>query len=140
MIRPARLAEVPAIVALAETFYARACVPIPFDAASFTETVTDWIDAENMAVLVSDDLKGCIIMAVSRCVVNHGVMIGQELFLLSEGGAGQKLLKAGEEWAAGQGATFGFLTCPENEKIDAMTRVYRRAGYAPTERYFVRAL
>lgn len=140
MIRRAILSDVARIVALAEAFYVRACVPIAFDTASFAETITDWLATETMAVFVTPEADGVIIAGVSRCVVNADVMIGQELFLISEGGAGAKLLKAAEDWAAEQGAGFFFLTCPENEKIDAMTRVYRRSGYQPTERYFVRAL
>lgn len=140
MIRRATADDIGRIAELAEAFYARACVPIEFDRASFAQTVADWLASDVMAVLVTPDVDGVVIAGVSRCVVNADVMIGQELFLISEGGAGATLLKAAEQWAADQGAGFFFLTCPENEKIDAMSRVYRRSGYQPTERYFVRAL
>lgn len=72
---------------------------------------------------------------------NPGMGIAQELFVwIDEAHRGSaafsSLLSTFEAWALKNNANRLMITAPHSERIDAMQRLYQRAGYTPLERTF----
>ena len=55
-------------------------------------------------------------------------------------GAGQLMFKEIERWAASKNATAVFMIALDDEKVDKVSKFYRRAGFRPMERTFVKGL
>lgn len=55
-------------------------------------------------------------------------------------GAAAGLLRAMEDWARENGARYHFMVCLEDENAGRVGKLYRRAGYRPTEHSFLKEL
>lgn len=145
-IRPAVLADVPALVALGCRFLASSVYGGYFreNLQQIDQTATHLITHEDGIVLVAleaDSLRG----AIGVLCFPHtwsGARTAGELFWYvdpeARGSIGIRLFKAAEVWAVSQSATSLQMVAPEGaERIE---QLYQRSGYAPLERGWVRTL
>jgi hypothetical protein len=90
---------------------------------------------ERGAIFLSDD--GMCGGAIFPFYVNPQFMVATEFFWWAPKG-GQPLRDAFEAWATENGASAVLFSGLQNERLPAVTRIYRRAGYTPGELSFVK--
>lgn len=140
MIRHATLADVPRIVEMAERFFALSeyrelMTGSPVHLAAFAERLL----AQNDATILVADAQGVVGM-LAIYVFEHpysGERVASELVWWVEPeqrGAGVRLLRAAEQWAAAQGAKVLQMIAP-NARVGEF---YAKAGYVPVETTFQR--
>lgn len=148
MIRAASTDDTPRLVEMGRRFFAETgfSVVAEFDDESFARTLTGLIEGENGAVFVAEEgeIIGFIGGMVYPQFFNAAHTTGQEFFLWCDRehrkGAGRKLLKALENWARNQGARSFTMVALDSNRPEAVAAMYRRAGYQPSERNFIRKL
>jgi GNAT superfamily N-acetyltransferase len=119
---------------------------VPLDEATLERTFVNLIEGEMACLIVCETpegLCGAVGALVHPHYMNSEHLTGQELFWwVDEGhrdGTGQALFDALEHWVKGVGAsTFCMITLEalDPERVAAM---YRRRGYRPAERNFIKA-
>ena len=118
---------------------------VPFDEQSFGHTLACLGTAKLLLVVETDaGIVGMGAADVAPSICNHAVKIGREAFwyVLPEHrkGVGRKLLDALECAAKNYGATFFDVVAEDGKRAEALARIYRAAGYSPTERTFRKEL
>lgn len=87
-------------------------------------------------------LVGMASAALSPHPFNRDVLIAQELFWYvlpaHRVGCGAALLDALEAAVRDEGAALFVMVCVEGQRERALTRAYRRRGFAPVERTFIK--
>jgi GNAT superfamily N-acetyltransferase len=119
---------------------------VPLDEASLERTFIQLIDNDMACLIVCEGetgLCGAVGALVHPHYMNSAHLTGQELFWwVDEGhrnGIGSALFDALEHWVRGVGAsTFTMITLEalEPERVAAL---YRRHGYRPAERSYIKA-
>lgn len=149
MIRAARPDDVPACVQMGLRFVRVNGLSdlIPFDGESATKTLLSLImDARAclLVAIVDDALVGMAAGRVFPHYWNHRHLTGQEIFWWVEPahrcGLGLKMLGALEQWAHSVGCQTWRMIALEAQRPDAVGAVYRRRGYRPSERIFIKGL
>lgn len=149
-VRVATTADISAYMDLAAAFVATTPVShiIPFDREGTAAFVTASLDNPNMLVLVAEE-AGTIIGITGALAYpmyfNPGKLVAQELWWYltpaARGGSTSKLLfQTIENWAKDIGAEAMFMIALADARIDTMAKVYKRSGYAPVERTYVKGL
>lgn len=133
MVRRATLEDMKQCVDLARRFHAQSIwSDIPFDEPSVTASLTHTLTM-GVIFLNEDGFLGAI---PAPLLFNQGHVIAYEQFWFA-GSDGQALIRAYEAWADDIGA-YPLMVCLEDERADLMTKLFKRRGYTPAERYFVR--
>lgn len=138
MIRDAAQGDIARIVIMGERMAQRAQLPVAYDRESVAATLSHLIESPDGILLVSD--SGMIGGMCYPHPFNHGVKIGQEFFWYSESGDGPELLAAAEAKARELGASHWTMLAQETMRPEAVGRYYRRQGYAPLERSYIKEL
>lgn len=148
MIRVATHGDIPAMVEMGREFHAAAGWG---DVAEFVEddcaaSLAVMIDAPSMIVLALEDQGQLVGMAggvSSPCYFNHRVTLGQELFFWinpEQRGGGMIFKKVLEAEARRIGCDAWIMIALENIRPDATGALYRRGGYRPAERNWIKRL
>ncbi len=147
MIRAARPADMPAMLAMGRAFneeagYAEA---VPFCEVTFEANLAIFGHAGLLLVVEKGgQVVGMAAADVAPSVCNHAVKIGREAFWYvapeHRKGVGKKLLAALEYAAVERGATFFDVVAEDGKRSLALARIYRAAGYSPTESTFRKRL
>ena len=142
-IRPATLADVPALVAMGERFradspYRDLCAE---NADAMAATCTRLITGPDSIMLVAEHAAGLVGMIGLILFAHHfsGARTAGELVWWVDPGArgtGLRLLRQGERWAAEAGATQMQMIAPDAR----VGRLYEHQGYAPVELTYQKAL
>lgn len=149
MIRKAAEPDLPYLVLLGEEFHAAARVGdhVPFDLPSAAALMLRLIRDEDGVLLALDD--GGDVVGMAGAILYHhpfngSVTSAQELFWYvrpgRRDGAGRALLSALEDACRRAGASLMTMISVETQRPDAVAAIYRRAGYAQTERTFMKRL
>ena len=138
MIRKAASGDVAHIVAMGERMAAKAQLATGYDPASVAATLSHLIESEDGILFVSD--TGMIGGMLYPHPFNHAIKIGQEFFWYSEGNDGPDLLAAAEAEAKALGASHWTMLAQETMRPETVGRYYRRQGYLPLERSYIKEL
>ncbi|UXO93931.1 hypothetical protein Pan3_09 [Pseudanabaena phage Pan3] len=138
MIRPATLADIPAMVAMGRTFTDKAGFGSHTgyneqDTADFLEAL---IEAPEAVCLVGPECMAAAIVTPSP--FNRAHKAAQELFWWAQGRNGVRLFKALETAVRAIGAHSLIMVTTEAIRPDATGRFYERQGYRPLERNFIK--
>jgi len=149
-VRAATVEDIPSYMDLAEAFVATTPVSriIPFDLKGTAAFVEAALDNDNIVVLVAEDageLIGITAAIAYPMYFNPAKLVAQELWWYikpeARGGVASKLLfQEIEKWSKGKQAEAMFMVALDNDRVEAMAKMYGRLGYMPTERAFVKGL
>jgi hypothetical protein len=145
MIREATSYDIPKLLSIGAQFFELVALDgVSFDRHSVTNTVQHLIDSPDGAVFVDDEVNGCIGGMLYPYWMNANILTGNEMFWWvnpeHRGPLGIKLLCKLEKWAKLKGASMFQMTCLETSEPKRISELYKRRGYVPTERNFVRVL
>ena len=135
------LDDIPALVQLGKEFHEENPIICGFDADSLEASLRVWIAT---AILLTDGKDAMICGFVNPVYFNHSVLTAHELFWFvrkgKRNGAGKALLEAFRQEARARGATVHIQTASETGRIAAVDRLYRRQGFEPLERGYIKEL
>ena len=143
MIRPATPDDLPALLEMGQAFNTEAgySETAPFDPASFERTASVLGNAGRL--MVADNGSGAIGMAafdMGVAICNYEVRPAREAFWYVQPdhrrGLGRQMLSALELQAKASGAHFLDVVAESGKRSEALARIYRAAGYIPTEIVF----
>jgi len=147
MIREATLIDISQIIELLKEFFDTADIAkiSEGDIESSTNTITNLIKNNNMAIIVMDidnKIVGCLGVVVIPFYFNSKHLIGHEFFwFVSEKHRGTKeslrLFNSAEEWAKNHGAKSMMMTSLAYN-INSLRNFYRRKKYVELETSFIR--
>lgn len=149
MIRKAAQDDVANIVEMGRRFHEEAgwsdiC---DFDPESCTRTIANMIEQDAHIVLVVEqggDLIGMAGGVTSELYFNYAHRTGQELFFWmrpeTRSGEGRALLQALEDEAKSIGCGSWAMIALDNIRPDATGMLYKRNGYRPSERSWIKRL
>ena len=149
-IRAATIDDIPAYMDLAAAFVATTPINhvVPFDREGTAAFVEKALDNPDMLILVAED-AGKIIGITGALLYpmyfNPAKLVAQELwwYLTPEtrGGPTSKMLfQTIEKWAKDKGAEAMFMIALADARVDTMAKVYKRNGYTPAERTYMKGL
>lgn len=149
-VRAATIEDIPAYMDLAAAFVATTPIShlVPFDRESTAAFVAAAIENPDMLMLVAEDageITGITGALIYPMYFNPAKLVAQELwwYLTPEarGGATSKMMFQNiEKWAKDKGAEAMFMIALADARVDTMAKVYKRSGYAPAERTYVKGL
>lgn len=131
MIRPATVADIPAIIDMIERLVRSVDGPQRVCRIRTGETLAGLIHNPRSVVLVSG--RGFIAGTITQTVISPEP-VAVELGWFSEDRSGLALLRAFEAWSADQGATLVKMSCNGG----AAQRILERAGYRMAEMAMVK--
>jgi GNAT superfamily N-acetyltransferase len=139
MIRTARPADVPALVAAYDWLFAPPGGPPPeWDPAVAADRLRAALGSDRSAVLVADELTGFCTVYLDILSVRYGQRAWVEDLAVSpdhrSAGVGKALLDAARDWARGRGATH--LELDSGDARGDAHRFYEREGPAWSGRSF----
>lgn len=147
MIREATAGDIPAVVAMGRSFVA-SVPPLSragYDEHSTAELLARLIEGEDSALIVADagGLIGMLAMLVYPYYFNPAVRMAQELFWWVEpahrrSGVAGRLLAHAEAWARSRGARAVQMIALDESDGASVAAMYKRRGYAPVERSFLK--
>lgn len=135
MIRRAAVEDLETVVERVAAFHAYSTwADIPLDRPA-VEALADKLLAGGVVFLSETGLIGGLMAPLWLAPT---LQVGLELFWYAPDGHGQALRMAFEDWAREQGA-FGLqFSAMADGHLPALSRIYRRAGYAPVETAFMK--
>jgi len=137
VIREATIDDVPRLIELGRCFHAASPYnAMEYDASRVKQTLESVL--ESGIVVVSGNPVDGMAAAIKAPMWFTDGLAAQELFLWGSQGKGLRM--ALEAWASAEGCETFSMVCLENERTPTLVRMYRMAGYHPTERHFVKAL
>lgn len=144
MIREAVEEDFSQMLVMARQFHAASpFAKYSFDDERFKNTCGALIPGGSVFVAETNGtVNGMAAAVVGSLWFSDDVKIGQELFWWCPDGGQEAmaLRQALEDWAKDQGTVLFDMVCLENEKTNVMARLYRREGYRPVERHFLKEL
>jgi GNAT superfamily N-acetyltransferase len=149
MIRPADERDIPALLRMGHYFFDEAGWGdvASYDPASMAETMRGLIARPDGIFLVAEidgQLVGMAAALLHPHYFNSSILTGVELFWWvsheHRKGVGAELLEALEGGARAAGAISFTMISVVGLRSDALDRVYRRRGYRPAERTYIRML
>lgn len=149
-VRAANINDIPAYMDLAAAFVATTPINhvVPFDREGTAAFVEKALDNPDMLILVAED-AGKIIGITGALLYpmyfNPAKLVAQELwwYLTPEtrgGPASKMLFQTIEKWAKDKGAEAMFMIALADARVDTMAKVYKRNGYTPAERTYMKGL
>lgn len=148
VIRRADPADLPSCLDLTARFHAASPISdvAPFDRDGMAVTLKEMLVNPRAGVwlAVQDDLPVGIAGALLYPLYfNPAHEVVQELFwwLNPEArgsGAGEKLFQSVQDWAKDNGASVIFMIALDDGRVDKMDRFYKRAGFHPLERTYMK--
>lgn len=144
MIREATKSDVGQILDLGECFFDKAGWPrvATWDDRSVVNTLQKL--SQNGVLLVAEEggrVVGIAGAPIGPAYFNDAIRISQELFWYVDPetrGVGLPLMKALEAGCVRKGAHVHLQGAVSGLRDEALDRFYRRQGYAPAERYFIK--
>ena len=147
MIRDAILEDIPAMVAMGESFFAASGYGdvTEYDPESAAATFAMLIDSPDGVVLIADEGRpvGTAAALVYPFFFNTAHRHGQEMFWWVEPefrGTGTGLMRELESRASSLGAKSLSVAALASLKPDVLAEVYRRAGFRASDSSFVKAI
>lgn len=147
-VRRAEPADLPSCLDLTARFHAASPISdvAPFDRDGMAVTLKEMLVNPRAGVwlAVQDDLPVGIAGALLYPLYfNPAHEVVQELFwwLNPEArgsGAGEKLFQSVQDWAKDNGASVIFMVALDDDRVDKMDKFYRRAGFNPMERTYMK--
>lgn len=135
MITKATRDDMARVMACARAFHAYGVWKhVPLDEAAFEAFAGALIDGAGVILLSDDGFCGGIL---SPAYFNPSFVIAAELFWWGEG-EGRALREAFEAWAQQHGANAVQFSAMADDRLPAVSRLYRMAGYQPVECGFVK--
>lgn len=137
MIRKATVSDIPRLLEMGQKFADKAGLTdhVGYDPESMAATFRAMIEGENYIILIGE--SGAIGGGYAPHPFNHKHLIAQEVFWWSEGREGLRLLAAFEDWAREHCHSLGMITL-EAVSADRVSELYRRKGFKPLERSFIK--
>lgn len=141
MIRLATVEDMPSLMEMGRRFHASSpWRHMPLDEDVLTRSMTGFIENDNSAVFVLEDLTGAIGLFVAP-VYFADALVAQEVFWYCESPRmGRGLLEVAELWAGNMGASHLSMICLEGDNTETVGKLYERRGYRPTEHTYMKAL
>ena len=144
-IEPLTVADLEHAAQFGAAFYAETGMPRTFEPARFVAIWTE-LYRVGMGVILGIEVDGELVGALAAMVapgIYDGQTEAQECFIyirpeFRDRGCFQPLLAAYEAWADAQGAVEKRIACMEGNRPEALERVYRRLGYVPLERHYIK--
>jgi GNAT superfamily N-acetyltransferase len=147
MIRPADERDIPALLRMGHYFFDEAGWGdvTEYDPGSMDRTLRHLIDSAGGILLVAE--SGGVVVGMAGALLyphyfNTGSLTGQEIFWWVDPahrkGVGGALLEALEDAAKDAGAVSFTMVSVASLRSDALDRVYRRRGYRPAERTYIK--
>lgn len=147
-VRAATVADLAVCVDLASRFHAAAPISdiAPFDRDGMAVTLREMFTNPRAGIwLALIDGKPVGIAGALRYPLyfNPAYEVAQELFWWLDpaargSGAGEKLFQSVQSWAKETGASAVFMIALDDSRVGKMDKFYRRAGYHPLERTYVK--
>lgn len=147
MIRPADERDIPTLLRMGHYFFDEAEMGdvTEYDPGSMERTFRHLIDGASGILLVAD-VSGAVVGAAGALLYPHyfntDSLTGQEIFWWvapeHRKGVGAPLLDAMESAAMAAGAVSFSMVSLASLRSDALDRVYRRRGYRPSERTYIK--
>lgn len=147
-VRRAEPADLPSCLDLTARFHAASPISdvAPFDRDGMAVTLKEMLVNPRAGVwlAVQDDrpvgIAGALLYPL---YFNPAHEVVQELFwwLNPEArgsGAGEKLFQSVQDWAKDNGASVIFMVALDDDRVDKMDKFYRRAGFNPMERTYMK--
>lgn len=136
MIRAAEEGDIPEVIRLLLDFHAYMPLrDIPYDLPALNTFVAHLI--ENGAIFLSED--GICGGLLSPMYFNPSYVVGVELFWWAPK-EGRALRQVFEAWARECGASAVQFSALGDDRLPAVTRLYRKAGFTPAEMTFFKRL
>lgn len=143
-VRDAVVSDIPRLVEMARNLFQASTLADTsgFCAASVATAFRSYIDDPATAFFVLGEPPiGMACALAYPAWWNRGHRTGQEMFWWVEPGhrrAGMQLFNALEEWSRAMDLDTFVVGASESFKVPALERLYRRRGYVPQERLYVR--
>lgn len=149
-VRVATPEDMPSYMDLAAAFVATTPIShiVPFNRDSTSTFVQNSLDNPDMLILVAEDdgqIIGITAAMTYPMYFNPDKLVAQELwwYLTPEargGPASKMLFQTIEKWAKAKGAEAMFMIALADARVDTLAKVYKRSGYVPVERSYVKGL
>jgi len=149
-VRVATKEDIPAYMDLAAAFVATTPINhvVPFDREGTAAFVEKALANPDMLILVAED--GGQIVGITGALLypmyfNPAKLVAQELwwYLTPETRGRQTakmLFQTIEKWAKDKGAEAMFMIALADARVDTLAKVYKRNGYTPVERTYMKGL
>ena len=149
-VRAATPEDMPSYMDLAAAFVATTPIShiVPFNRDRTNTFVQNSLDNPDMLILVAEDdgkIIGITAAMTYPMYFNPDKLVAQELwwYLTPEargGPASKMLFQTIEKWAKAKGAEAMFMIALADARVDTLAKVYKRSGYVPVERSYVKGL
>jgi GNAT superfamily N-acetyltransferase len=147
-VRAATVDDLPACLDMTARFHAASPISdvAPFDRDGMAVTLREMLVNPRAGIWLAfrDGVPvGLVGALLYPLYFNPAHEVAQELFwwLNPEArgsGAGEKLFQIVQNWAKDAGATAVFMIALEDRRVDKMDRFYKRAGFQPMERTYMK--
>ncbi len=149
MIRRATEADMPALVAMGQNFFAATGFAdiVPFDDESFRVTVKHLLSGDSVCLVAESD--GAVVGAVGALAYpfyfNREHKTGQEIFWWLEpehrcGRTGMQMFAALETWARDVGCKSFSMIALDAVDAEKVGKIYQRCGYRASEHSYIKEL
>lgn len=147
-VRCAEPKDLPACLDMTARFHAASPISdvAPFDRDGMAVTLKEMLSNPRAGVWLA--LRGDAPVGIAGALLyplyfNPAYEVVQELFwwLNPEArgsGAGEKLFRSVQDWAKDTGAVAVFMVALDDDRVNKMDKFYRRAGFSPMERTYMR--
>ncbi len=109
---------------------------IAFDAEAVARFITDVISGPGAVFVTETGMCGGV---VSPLYFNPSALLATELVWWAPDG-GRELREAFEAWAKESGAQLAGFSALHDDRLPAVTRIFRSAGFTPAETTFLKRL
>jgi len=149
-IRPAVEGDLTAYNELLKDFHKASPMDgvVEFSPAGCLQFLNTSVTNESVLLLVAEidnEIVGVTAAVLYPMYFNPNALVAQELWwwltpTARGSGAGNLMFKELEQWSKNKGASVLFMIALEDERANAMEKVYARAGFKPMERTFSKEL
>ena len=148
MIRDAELTDVPRLVAMGENFHKHMNSPEvgPYSPVVAEKTAIELITADNGVFVVAEsddgDVGGMCGGMVFPFYMTGRLTVQEFMWWVNDShkGYGKAMLKAFEAAGRALGAKSVIMIALHDENADRISKIYKRAGYRPSEHSFIKEL
>lgn len=148
IVRDATIDDLPEYLMLAQAFHAASPMNgvVAFDTDGYSQFYLSAIVNPSMGIWITEIDKRPVGIAgalLYPLYFNPSTLVAQELWwwltLEARGtGAGSKMFSHIEKWSIENKANAIFMIALEDAKVEKMAKLYKRSGYIPMERTFMK--